>query len=238
MFDSFRFMVLFQKLLCYYLLLKLWLDNISVCGFVVLPGENRFRIVSSEYMSNNLDSAVDSSESDQQAEQYPSALGWQHYALVFATSLLLWVLLTGTLNSQELLSGAVVSLVVTILFARRLAIFGGFRFTFLAPFYILSYLGNFLLALVRANFDLAGRVLSPSLPIHPELVEVKTSLKSPLAKLLLANTITLTPGTLTVDVEGDTLLVHWVNCPPGINTKMATAQIAGDFEQHISRFLK
>jgi len=189
-------------------------------------------------MSNNLDSAVDSTESIQQADGDPAALGWQHYALVAGTSLLLWVLLTGTLNPQELLTGAVVSLAVTALFARRLTIFSGFRFTPMAPLYILSYLGNFLLALVRANFDLAGRVLSPSLPIHPDIVEVKTQLKSPLAKLLLANTITLTPGTLTVDVEGDTLLVHWVNCPPGIDTKMATAQIAADFEQHISRFLK
>lgn len=249
MIVSWRFMILLRKILCYHLASKLSWGNILFLFLFIflfmgyeeratLAGENRFHTVSSETMSNNLDSPIDSSEFEQQSDRVPSVLRWWHYALVFASNLLLWLLLTGTLNSQELLVGSVVSLAITLLFGRRLEIFSGFRFSVMAPFYILSYLGNFLVALVRANFDLAGRVLSPSLPIHPELVEVKTRLQSPLAKLLLANTITLTPGTLTVDVEGDTLLVHWVNCPPGMNTEKATAQIAGDFEQHISRFLK
>ena len=93
------------------------------------------------------------------------------------------------------------------------------------------------IALVRANFDLAARVLSPSLPIRPAMVEVRTSLKSPLGKMLLANTITLTPGTLTVDVIGDRLLVHWVYCPEGMSTEEATAQIAARFEKHLGGFL-
>ncbi len=163
--------------------------------------------------------------------------GLPHYALVAGVSLLLWVLLTGSLGAQELLTGIVVSVLITVLFARRLRIFTGFRFSLMAPIYILSYLGNFLVALLRANLDLAGRVLSPDLPINPQMVEVTTNLKSPLGKLLLANTITLTPGTLTVDVEGDRLQVHWVNCPSGISPQAATDAIAADFEKHISRFL-
>jgi len=173
------------------------------------------------------------------SEQSPGLpqLGLSHYALVAGTCLLLWVLLTGSLDKQELLAGVLVSLLVTVLFAPRLTIFTGFRFSLLAPWHIVSYLGNFLIALLRANFDLAGRVLSPSLPINPQMVEVKTALKSPLARLLLANTITLTPGTLTVEVQGDTLQVHWVNCPPGIRPQAATEMVAADFEKHIGRFL-
>lgn len=166
-----------------------------------------------------------------------AAVSWSHYALVFFVSLLLWLLLTGTLNRDELVAGAMVSLTVTVLFGARFTIFTGFRFSWLAPVYILTYLGNFFVALVRANLDLAARVLAPSLPINPALVQINTQLKSPLGKLLLANTITLTPGTLTVDVVEDKLLVHWVYCPPGTDMQQATETIAATFEKHLSRFL-
>jgi multicomponent Na+:H+ antiporter subunit E len=165
------------------------------------------------------------------------AITLRHYALVFGVCLLLWVLLVGNLDAQELLAGVVVSALITLLFGSRFGILTGFRFSLLAPLYMLVYLGNFMVALVRANLDLALRVISPSLPINPALVKVKTSLKSPLGKLLLANTITLTPGTLTVDVIDDTLLVHWVYCPPGTDMQQATDKIAASFERHLGRFL-
>ena len=175
------------------------------------------------------------SESDNTVQQ--GSVTWQHYILVAGVSMLLWLLLTGSLDTQELIAGAVVSILVTAIFGARFTIFAGFRFSWLAPLYILIYLASFTVALVRANFDLAARVLSPSLPIRPAMVEVRTSLKSPLGKMLLANTITLTPGTLTVDVIGDRLLVHWVYCPEGMSTEEATAQIAARFEKHLGGFL-
>ena len=164
-------------------------------------------------------------------------LSWRHYALVFGVSLLLWVLLVGNLQRDELLTGTVVAFLVTLLFGPRFRIFTGFRFRWLAPVYIGVYLAHFLVALVRANLDLARRVLSPSLPIRPQLVEVRTGLQSPLGKMLLANTITLTPGTLTVDIVNDRLLVHWVYCPPGMDTQQATDRIAAGFEANLRRFL-
>jgi multicomponent Na+:H+ antiporter subunit E len=168
---------------------------------------------------------------------YDNSLRWQHYAFVAGVSMLLWILLTGSLDRQELIAGGVVSFLVTVLFTSRLTLFTGLRFSWLAPVYLLYYFGNFLIALLRSNFDLAMRILSPSLPIRPEMVEVRTVLKSPLAKLMLANTITLTPGTLTVDVIGDRLQIHWVYCPPGTTSQSATEQIVTDFEKHIGRFL-
>jgi len=174
-------------------------------------------------------------ESDTAVQQ--GAVTWQHYALVAGVSMALWLLLTGSFDTQELIAGAVVAVLVTAIFGARFTIFTGFRFSWRAPLYILAYLAHFVVALVRANFDLAARVLAPSLPIRPAMVEVRTRLKSPLGRMLLANTITLTPGTLTVDVIGDCLLVHWVYCPAGMSTEDATAQIAARFETHLSRFL-
>ncbi len=165
------------------------------------------------------------------------SLSWKHQALVFFVSLLLWLLLAGSLAVEELAAGALVSLAVTLLFGSRFGIFTGFRFSWMAPVYILAYLVDFFIALVGANLDLARRVLAPSLPIRPELVEIRTGLKSPLGRMLLANTITLTPGTLTVDIEGDRLLVHWVYSPPGMSPEEITREIAGSFESRLSRFL-
>ena len=65
--------------------------------------------------------------------------------------------------------------------------------------------------MIKANIDVARRVINPSLPINPGIVAIKTNLKSDQAKLFLANSITLTPGTLTVDIVDDTLYIHWID---------------------------
>lgn len=164
-------------------------------------------------------------------------LNWRHYLFVFAVSLLLWMLLAGNLDRQELITGVIVSLLVTILFGSRFTIFTGIRFSLMLPVYILQYLASFFGALIVANIEMTRRILSPSLPIRPEIVEIQTRLQSPLGKMLLANTITLTPGTLTVDISDDTLQVHWMYSPAGIDSKQATADIASKFERSLSRFL-
>ena len=65
--------------------------------------------------------------------------------------------------------------------------------------------------MVKANFDVAARVLNPKLPLNPGFVKVKTNLEGNASKLFLANSITLTPGTLTMEVEGDSLYIHWID---------------------------
>jgi len=165
----------------------------------------------------------------------PSA---QHYLFTFAVLLAVWLLLVGTTRRDELVAGVVAALLVTAVAGPRLGIFTGIRLTLAAPFHLLAYLGSFAVALVRANLDVARRVVSPSLPIRPGVVAVRTGLKSRLGRLVLANSITLTPGTLTVDIQGDTLLIHWIDCPPGLDIEGATGAIVGSFERHLSGFLK
>ncbi|MCP5064103.1 MAG: hypothetical protein GY936_16810 [Ignavibacteriae bacterium] len=76
---------------------------------------------------------------------------------------------------------------------------------------MIKYLAVFAVALIKSNFDVARRVISPSLPINPGIVKYSTKLKSDIAKVVLANSITLTPGTLTVDIVGDALHIHWLD---------------------------
>ena len=67
---------------------------------------------------------------------------------------------------------------------------------------------------------------------NPGIVVIKTELSQDVAKVLLANSITLTPGTFTLDIIGDTLLVHWIDVKSE-DTAEATRLIAGRFEKHL-----
>ncbi len=79
-------------------------------------------------------------------------------------------------------------------------------------FLFLGYLiGPFFVALAKANLDVAYRVITGK--INPGIVKIKPQLKTDLGITMLANSITLTPGTLSVDIDSDTndLYVHWIN---------------------------
>ena len=161
-----------------------------------------------------------------------------HYLFTFGVLLVLWLLLVGTFRSRRSSPESSRPFWSTLVAGPRLAIFTGVRFTLMAPVHLVTYFAYFLVALVRANLDVAARVLSPSLPIRPGVVAVHTGLQSDLGRLILANSITLTPGTLSVDIQGDTILIHWIDCPPGVDLEQATRAIVGSFERHISGFLK
>lgn len=167
-----------------------------------------------------------------------NAVGIRAYAAVFLSSLLLWILLTGSLASEELGAGLLVAAVVSAVSGPHLAVLNGLKLSPISFLHLFNYLVYFFIALLKANLDMARRILSPSLPINPGIVEVKTSLESPLGRMLLANSITLTPGTLTVDLRDDRLLIHWINVPEDVDVATATRHIAAGFEQRISGFLK
>ena len=161
-----------------------------------------------------------------------------HHLFLFATMFILWLLLSGSVALDEIIAGVIVAAVVSLISAPYINIFDGIRYTPKALISVITYLGYFFIALIRANFDMARRVLSPSLPISPELLEVETQLKSKLGQMLLANSITLTPGTLAVELRHNRILVHWIAAPDGISLEQATKDIATGFENHISGFLK
>lgn len=163
---------------------------------------------------------------------------FSHSLFLFILIFLLWIMLSGSFATAELVLGLVVASVVTLASRPHLSLFSGLRLSFgaIPPFF--TYLGVFLIALIRANLDMARRVLSPTLPLRPGVVEVKTRLQSSLGRLILANSITLTPGTLTVDLQDDSILVHWVDIPPGSDIESATRDVTSKFERHLLGFVK
>ena len=159
------------------------------------------------------------------------------YVVTFVICLLLWLLLTASFAADELISGVIISLVVSMISAPKMKILNGLRLHFGFFFGLLSYLWYFFGALLKANFDLAKRVVSKDMKLHPDVVEIATSLHSDLGKLFLANSITLTPGTLSVDVIGDRLLVHWIDVPKNVDIVATTKLVVAEFETHLKEFL-
>jgi len=145
----------------------------------------------------------------------------------------LWIALTGSTDPEELAAGFLVAVVVAVLAggapftSKSLKIFEPRRLA-----YALAYIPYMTWAIVRSNLDVALRVVSPKLPIRPGIVTVKTKLKNPVGRLVLANSITLTPGTLTVDVCGDELCIHWIDVRTE-DIAGATREIVGGFEKFL-----
>ena len=130
-----------------------------------------------------------------------------HILLLFG----IWILLTWSLNWQDLLVGIIIAIIADMMLGdiypvNAVRILNPIRF-----FWFIVYAVTFLGYVIKANFDVAYRVLNINMPIRPGIVKVRTRLKTDMARTFLANSITLTPGTLTVDCVGDHLYIHWIN---------------------------
>lgn len=104
-------------------------------------------------------------------------------------------------------------------------------------FWAALYVPFFLYHCLKANLDVAYRVLHVDLPIRPGIVHVPTTLKSDWAKTFLAASITLTPGTLVVDIDGPDLYVHWINVPQR-EREARSRRIAAQFEPLLRRIFE
>lgn len=132
---------------------------------------------------------------------------------VISTFLILWVvwILIAGFDLMEIILGGVVSLILSVIISRFVNYSFGFSIILWLLKFVILYIPVFIFKLVIANIDVAYRVLSPKLPINPGIVKVPTKLKGDFSKFVLANSITLTPGTLSLDVEDDKILVHCIN---------------------------
>jgi multicomponent Na+:H+ antiporter subunit E len=96
--------------------------------------------------------------------------------------------------------------------------------------FFLWYIIILFFEIIKANFDVASRVIRPSLPINPGVVIIQTKLKSDIAKTILANSITLTPGTFTLDIQEDRMLIHWIDVK-ATDIEKTTELIGNRFEK-------
>jgi len=146
--------------------------------------------------------------------------------------MLIWLIANGTLAQDIVIAGAVISTVIALIFAAFSEVYSVIRWSPKVIFYYLMYLCVFFIELVKANLNVLRLVFSPRIDIHPGIVEIKTGLKSPIGRLALANSITLTPGTLVVDIIDDSLFIHWINVSSS-DPVTATEEISSRFEKYL-----
>ena len=157
----------------------------------------------------------------------------------FCLCFLFWLLLTWSFTAQEMIAGAVVSLAAALFASKFFIHENAFWLCNPAKFgALIAYVFTFLGELVKANLDVARRVFGGCKDVNPGIVKVPVDLKGDYAQAMLANSITLTPGTITMDIAeqgGQTYYyIHWIDVSDPDREK-AGKLIKGSLEKGIGR---
>ncbi|PLX05965.1 MAG: hypothetical protein C0596_15835 [Marinilabiliales bacterium] len=144
----------------------------------------------------------------------------------------IWILLNNSLDPVLLIIGAGVSILIALLFCTKCSVFSQIKLSPKSLFFSIAYIFVFIIELIKSNLDVAYRVISPKLPINPGIVKVKTVLNTEIGLMILANSITLTPGTLSVDIRDEFIYVHWIDVE-GKDIDTATDAIVKKFEKYL-----
>jgi len=131
------------------------------------------------------------------------------------TLMALWLLMSG-LYKTLIIGFGVLSVLLVVWLARRMDSIDddGIEFA-LNPFRFIAYFGWLLIEIAKANWTVTKTILSPSMPIMQNLFRIPYSQRTDLAQVIFANSITLTPGTITVETEPGDFLVHAVSYTDG-----------------------
>ena len=160
------------------------------------------------------------------------ALKFKSRVIVFFLSLVCYLGLTSFTDFQEIIAGILVSLLVTLFAGQFFVMETGKKNLFIRILKAVEYIFRFIIEMTKANLHVAYLVLHPNLPIKPGIVKIKTRLQKDSAITVLANSITLTPGTLTVDYneESSELYIHWIDVT-STDEDVDTQIIGGKFEK-------
>ncbi len=156
---------------------------------------------------------------------------------LFLTLFTIWLIFTFNLQLASIVAGIIASFTATVIFSGHSLSFSGKLLQPARYFWAVLYLIIFIWECIKANFDVAYRVLHPALPIHPGIVKVRLGIQSDIGRTILANSITMTPGTITVDIIGDYIYIHWINITSN-DASVYSDRICGKFEKYIRRIFE
>lgn len=154
-----------------------------------------------------------------------------YYLILACIFFLFWMLLSGH-TSILLLSLGFASIVLVSWIISRMDRNDNAPVRILFSFRFLSYLLWLSWQVIVTNIDVARRIWKPSMPIKPACRKIKVSISDPLIKTIYANSITLTPGTVTTEVGEDYFIVH------ALNSKSLDELEEGEMQRRLSRLEK
>ena len=138
-----------------------------------------------------------------------------------------WLLLSFFLEPL-LLGFGVISCLIVIVIARRMDVIDHEGHPVHLGWRVITYWVWLAWEIAKSSVDVSRRIIDPKLPIDPVLVHVKTSQRSDLGQVIYANSITLTPGTVSVQVADGDILVH------SIASEMAEDLEAGAMDRRVT----
>ncbi|MGB0910700.1 MAG: Na+/H+ antiporter subunit E [Nitrospirales bacterium] len=155
-------------------------------------------------------------------------ISFKFLALKAGSLFVLWIMLSASFDWIHLGLGLVLSFTVAWInsghspFVPKFRLWGN----------IILYLPWLFLKIVQSSIHVSKLILHPSLPIDPRLIDVETQLDHHAAVVLLGNSITLTPGTITAEVDRNKLIVHALDDVSGqdVRNKSIESKIAGIFK--------
>lgn len=131
------------------------------------------------------------------------------FIFIFFLLLGFWLLISASFDWQHILVGAIIAFSLTFIWSETLFTKkGATGFSLKQIIQLFLYLACLILEIIKANFIVAYQVIHPKLPISPGFVSYKLDLNQDLSKTLFLNSITLTPGTIMVNCQGDQVIVH------------------------------
>src|SRR3972149_12037983 len=137
------------------------------------------------------------------------------FIFTFLVIYLFWLLNSGVFELFYLSLGAASAFFFAYVFHSRFALIKDAHSAVRAFVRFMGYLPWIIREIALANWDIIKRVLDPGMPIDPHIISFQSTLKSELAMTTLANSITLTPGTITIDIDPDgTFYVHSIAREP------------------------
>ena len=139
----------------------------------------------------------------------------------------LWMLLSGYFTPLLLFFGLVSVCIVVYLAFRMDVIDHEGHPVHLKIRLTISYWLWLLKEIVLSNLDVCRRILSPGMPVSPVVIKVKSTQATDLGHVIYANSITLTPGTVSINVNGDTIEVH------ALTTEGAASLEAGEMNRRV-----
>ena len=160
-----------------------------------------------------------------------------------------WLMLSWSADLKNILIGLLASVFVTFMTVDTFRAAGGAKEDYRIPnlpelakkiFWCICYVIVFLWECIKANLDVAWRVLYPTLPIAPGTIRIRTDLKSDVGLTFLANSITLTPGTTTVDIDKENgyIYIHVLSLKDGYASADMRLGVVTKFERILKRIFE
>jgi len=152
------------------------------------------------------------------------------YAFSSAITLFVfWLLLSGYFTAFLVAIGALSSVAIVLL-GRRMDVIDHEGHPVHLSWRALGYWPWLATEIIRSAWDVSRIIVDPRLPISPRLVRARTSQKTTVGVVTYANSITLTPGTISIDVKPDEILVH------ALTREGAEGLLAGEMDRRVTRF--